>query len=69
MTDHIAALHTAYREHLEYAAAIAQTLHAIQHNPITALAAAVAEYDLGNDPDALELANALAATITWDNDP
>jgi hypothetical protein len=61
VTDVIAELHDAYRHHTEIAAAIAETLAAIEQNPLARLRAACAVFDAGGDPDATELAKALEA--------
>jgi hypothetical protein len=63
VTDPITELHATRRRHLHVVAAINEALAAVEQNPIARLRLAVANYDLGNDPHAHELATALAASI------
>ena len=61
MIDYVAALQDAYQQHTAIAQAIAETLHAYHQTPISRLQAACAVFDAGGDPNAIELAVALAA--------
>lgn len=61
MSDLVTELRNTYRHHTDIAAAIADTLYIIERSPIARLRVACHHYDTGHDPDAIELAAALAA--------
>jgi hypothetical protein len=61
MSDVIGELRHTLHHHRQIAATIADTLALVEQTPIAALYAACAHYDNGGDPDAVALAEALAA--------